>query len=83
MVILNNWKEHKHTVQTQIRLLHLIGVCTICYSAREHDDDPKYWAEVFKYTLCIQIILLHLIGVSAIFYSAFFKQLAILPVSNI
>ena len=33
LVILNIRKEHKHTVQTQIRLLHLIRVCTISYSA--------------------------------------------------
>ena len=31
--ILNIGKTHKHTVQTQIRLLHLISVCTIIYFA--------------------------------------------------
>ena len=31
-VILNIEKEHKHPVQTQIRLFHLTGVCTISYS---------------------------------------------------
>ena len=51
---LNIGMEHKHTVQTQIRLSHLIKVCTISYSAvlnkhkRKYGDDsilnigPKY-----------------------------------------
>ena len=68
-------------MQTQIRLLHLIRVCTISYSAvfnkhnRNYGDD---WAEIFEHTLCKQIILLHLIWVYAIFYSTFSNNLAIL-----
>ena len=68
-------------MQTQIRLLHLIRVCTISYSAVLNKHKRKYgddWAEIFEHTLCIQIILLHLIRVYAIFYSTFSNNLAIL-----
>ena len=68
-------------MQTQIRLLHLIRVCTISYSAAWNKHKRKYgddWAEIFEHTLCIQIILLHLIRVYAIFYSTFSNKLAIL-----
>ena len=34
--------EHKYTVQTQITLLHLIRVCTICYSAVLNKNKRKY-----------------------------------------
>ena len=68
-------------MQTQIRLLHLIRVCTISYSAVLNKHKRKYGddlAEIFEHTLCIQIILLHLIRVYAIFYSTFLNNLAIL-----
>ena len=68
-------------MQTQIRLLHLIRVCTISYSAVLNKHKRKYgddWAEIFEHTLCKQIILLHLIWVYAIFYSTFSNNLAIL-----
>ena len=68
-------------MQTQIRLLHLIRVCTISYSAVLNKHKRKYsddWAERFEHTLCIQIILIHLIQVYAIFYSIFLNNLAIL-----
>ena len=68
-------------MQTQIRLLHLIRVCTISYSAVLNKHKRKYgddWAEIFEHTLCIQIILLHLIRVCAIFCSTFSNNLAIL-----
>ena len=68
-------------MQTQIRLLHLIRVCTISYSAILNKHKRKYgddWAEIFEHTLCIQIILLHLIRIYAIFYSTFSNNLAIL-----
>ena len=68
-------------MQTQIRLLHLIRVCTISYSAVLNKHKRKYgddWAEIFEHTLCKQIILLHLIWVYAIFYSPFSNNLAIL-----
>ena len=67
-------------MQTQIRLLHLIRVCTISYSAVLNKHKRKYgddWAEIFEHTLCKQIILLHLIWVYAIFYSTFSNNLAI------
>ena len=68
-------------MQTQIRLLHLIRVCTISYSAVLYKHKRKYgddWAEIFEHTLCKQIMLLHLIWVYAIFYSTFSNNLAIL-----
>ena len=68
-------------MQTQIRLLHLIRVCTISYSAVLNKHKRKYgddWAEIFEHTLCIQIILLHLIRVYAIFYFTFSNNLALL-----
>ena len=68
-------------MQTQIRLLYLIRVCTISYSAVLNKHKRKYgddWAEIFEHTLCKQIILLHLIWVYAIFYSTFSNNLAIL-----
>ena len=68
-------------MQTQIRLLHLIRVCTISYFAVLYKHKRKYgddWAEIFEHTLCKQIILLHLIWVYAIFYSTFSNNLAIL-----
>ena len=79
-------------MQTQIRLLHLIRVCTISCSAvsnkhkRKCGDDsilnigPTYLS---IHCVCIQIILLHLIRVYAIFYSTFSNNLAILlAISN-
>ena len=68
-------------MQTQVRLLHLIRVCTISYSAVLNKHKRKYgdeWAELFEHTLCKQIILLHIIWVYAIFYSTFSNNLAIL-----
>ena len=68
-------------MQTQIRLLRLIRVCTISYSAVLNKHKRKYGddcAEIFEHTLCKQIILLHLIWVYAFFYSTFSNNLAIL-----
>ena len=68
-------------MQTQIRLLYLIRVCTISYSAVLYKHKRKYgddWAKIFEHTLCKQIILLHLIWVYAIFYFTFSNNLAIL-----
>ena len=68
-------------MQTQIRLLHLIRVCRISYSAILNKHKRKYgddWAEIFEHTLCKQFILLHLIWIYAIFYSTFSNNLAIL-----
>ena len=68
-------------MQTQIRLLHLIRVCTISYSVVLNKHKRKYgddWAEIFEHTPCKQIILLHRIRVYAIFYSTFSNNLAIL-----
>ena len=72
-------------MQTQIRLLHLIRVCTISYSAVLNNHKRKYGddsipniTEIFEHTLRIQIILLHLIWVYAIFYSTFSNNLAVL-----
>ena len=68
-------------MQTQIRLLHLIRVCMISYSAVLNKHKRKYGddrADIFEHTQCIQIILLHFIWVYAIFYSTFSNNLAIL-----
>ena len=78
------WIEHKYTVQIQIRLLPLIRVCTISYSAalnkvplnkhkRKYGDDSI----LFEHTLRIHIILLQLIRVCTIFYSIFFFKLTL------
>ena len=78
---LNIGMEHKHTVQTHIRLLHLIRVCTIRYSAvlnkhkRKYGDDsilnigPKYLS-----IHCVSKSYCSNLSGSLFFYSTFFKQ---------
>ena len=86
LVILDIGKDHKHTVQTQIRLVHLIINCSAFlnkHNRKKFDDESRY-LEVFEHTMCIQIILLLLILSYAIFFSILlFQKLAFLLVSNI
>ena len=53
---LNIGMAHKHTVQTQIRLLHLIRVCTISYSAVLNKHKRKFGDDLMLKLLSIHFV---------------------------